>query len=207
LCRETEENNVWTELRKPVAGILLFDDVEVLDFAGPYEVLVAARRANDESYFEVVTVAERREVTCWGGLQVTAGHTFDTCPKLDFLIVPGGPGAREKRPDVQAAPLAFLIARQSELGALASVCTGSFLLARAGILDGRRATTHTRRIDLFRSEFPQIDVVQEKVVDLGNILTAGGVSSGIDLALYLIEREFGTEARVAEAIRLDGPWK
>ncbi len=198
---------MWTEARKPVAGIMLFDDVEVLDFAGPYEVLVAARRSENDPYFDVVTVAERREVTCWGGLQVIADHTFQSCPKLDFLIVPGGPGAREKRPEVQAAPIAFLGERLDELGALASVCTGSFLLGRAGILDGRRATTHTRRIEFFRGEFPQVDVVHEKVVDLGSLITAGGVSSGIDLALHLLEREFGPEARANEAVRLDGPWK
>ncbi|MGE0058935.1 MAG: DJ-1/PfpI family protein [Dehalococcoidia bacterium] len=198
---------MWTEARKPLAGIMLFDDVEVLDFAGPYEVLVAARRSEQDPYFEVVTIAERREVTCWGGLQVIADHTFQTCPELDFLIVPGGPGAREKRPEVQAAPIAFLGERLEELGALASVCTGAFLLGRAGILDGRRATTHPRRLELFRSEFPHVDLVQEKVVDLGALITAGGVSSGIDLALHLLGREFGPEARANEATRLDGPWK
>ena len=94
---------------------MLFDDVEVLDFAGPYEVLVAARRADNDPYFEVVTVAEKRDVTCWGGLRVTADHTFSSCPKLDFLIVPGGPGAREKLPEVQAAPIAFILERREEL--------------------------------------------------------------------------------------------
>lgn len=198
---------MWTEARTPRAGILLFDDVEVLDFAGPYEVLAAARRADDEPYFEVLTMAERPDVICWGGLQVTAAHTFTACPQLDFLIVPGGPGAREKRPEVQEAPMTFLRQRQPQLASLASVCTGSFLLARAGILDGKRATTHPRRLDLFRAEFPRVDLVHEKVVDLGTLITAGGVSSGIDLALHLLEREFGTDARAAEALRLDGPWK
>ncbi len=197
---------MWSETRKPLAGIMLFDDVEVLDFAGPYEVLVAARPSENNAYFDVVTVAERLDVTCWGGLKVTVDHTFETCPKLDVLIVPGGPGAREKLPDLQKAPISFLHARRPELDALASVCTGAFLLGRAGLLDGQRATTHTRRIDLFRSEFPQVEVVQEKVVDLGSLLTAGGVSSGIDLALYLLERYFGPEARSNEAKRLDGPW-
>lgn len=197
---------MWTEARKPLAGIMLFDDVEVLDFAGPYEVLVAARPSEDNPYFDVVTVAEKLDITCWGGLKVTADHTFKTCPRLDFLIVPGGPGARLKLPEQQQAPLQFIADRRSELDSLASVCTGAFLLGRAGVLDGVKATTHTRRLDLFREEFPQVDTVHEKVVDLGSIITAGGVSSGIDLALYLLERNFGMEARKAEAIRLDGPW-
>lgn len=198
---------MWTEARRPVAGILLFDDVEVLDFAGPYEVLVAARPSEANPYFDVVTVAELLDLTCWGGLKVTADHTFATCPKLDILVVPGGPGARLNLPDLQRAPIEFIRQRRGELDALASVCTGSFVLGRAGMLDGVRATTHTLRIDLFRGEFPAIDVVHEKIVDLGSIITAGGVSSGIDLALHLLERCFGTDARRREAARLDGPWR
>jgi len=198
---------VWSEARKPVAGILLFDGVEVLDFAGPYEVLAGARPSEDNPYFEVLTVAERTDVSCWGGLRVTADHTFDICPPLDVLIVPGGPGAREKLPELQAAPIAFVRERQASLDILASVCTGAFLLGRAAILDGAKATTHTRRLGLFRGEFPAIEVVHEKIVDLGAVITAGGVSSGIDLALHLLGRYFGPEARAAEARRLDGPWE
>jgi transcriptional regulator GlxA family with amidase domain len=198
---------MWAESRKPVAGILLFDDVQVLDFAGPYEVLSMARRDDGDSYFKALTVAEQRDVLCAGGLRVTADYVFDGCPLLDFLIVPGGAGAREKRPEVQKAPIEFILERRAEVEVLASVCTGAFLLGRAGILDGMRATTHTRRLDLFRSEFPQVDLVHEKIVDLGPLITAGGVSSGIDLGLHLLERFFGPEARKAEAAALDGPWK
>lgn len=185
---------------------MLFDGVEVLDFAGPYEVFAGARDPNNSPYFETVTVAPAPEVVCWGGLRVLADHTFADCPALDVLVVPGGPGAREKLPEAQAPLLAFMRERQPQLLSLASVCTGAFLLGRLGVLDGQRATTHTRRIDLFRSEFPDVDVAAGKVVDLGRIITAGGVSSGIDLALHLLEREFGAEARRVEAARLDGPW-
>jgi transcriptional regulator GlxA family with amidase domain len=89
---------------------------------------------------------------------------------------------------------------------VASVCTGAFLLGRAGLLDGRRATTHTSALARLRSEFPAASVVEAKVVDEGAILTAAGVSSGIDLALHLLQRWFGPEARARAAANLDGPW-
>ncbi len=198
---------MWTESRKPVAAILLFDDVEVLDFAGPYEVLTAARRSADQPYFEVFTVAESNEVNCTGGLRVLADHTLANCPPCDLLIVPGGAGARERWPEPQAPLLRFIQDRTKAVQILASVCTGAFLLGRAGLLDQRRATTHTRRIDLFREEFPLVETVKEKVVDLDGLITAGGVSSGIDLSLHIIERWFGPEARRESATILDGPWQ
>ena len=198
---------MWTESRKPVAAILLFDDVEVLDFAGPYDVLNAARRSANDPYFDVFTVAENLEVTCTGGLQVIADHKLAACPPCDLLVVPGGGGAREHRPEMQTAPLQFIQERSASAEILASVCTGAFLLGRAGLLDMRRATTHTRRIELFRAEFPSVETVKEKVVDLGGLITAGGVSSGIDLSLHIIERWFGVAARREAASVLDGPWQ
>jgi transcriptional regulator GlxA family with amidase domain len=89
---------------------------------------------------------------------------------------------------------------------IASVCTGAFLLGRAGLLEGRRATTHSAALEALRRELPTADVVAAKVVDEGAILTAGGVSSGIDLALHLFERWFGPAARARAAQGLDGPW-
>ncbi len=89
---------------------------------------------------------------------------------------------------------------------MASVCTGAFLLGRAGLLDGHRVTTHTSALEPLRLEFPGADVVAAKVVDEGAILTAAGVSSGIDLALHLLERWFGVEARSRATANLDGPW-
>ncbi len=198
---------MWTETRKPVAAILLFDDVEVLDFAGPYDVLKAARRSANDPYFEVFTVAERSEVACTGGLRVIADHALTACPPFDLLIVPGGAGARENRPEIQAAPLQFIQNSAEAVEILASVCTGAFLLGRAGLLEQHRATTHTRRIELFREEFPSVETVKEKIVDLGGLITAGGVSSGIDLSLHIIERWFGVDARREAASVLDGPWQ
>ena len=197
----------WAEARRPRAGILVFDGVEVLDFAGPFEVFSCARRSNGNLYFEALTVAEKPEITCVGGLVVRPAVLLADCPPLDLLIIPGGPGAREKRDDGHQPLIDFILTREPAAQVVASVCTGSFILARSGLLDGKTATTHASRLDRFRGEFPRVTVEHGKVVDHGHIVTAGGVSSGIDLALHILEQWFGPEARAAEAVRLEGPWR
>jgi len=189
----------------PRVGILLFEQVEPLDFAGPYEVLACSRDAEGGPRFAVRTLAPTREVTCMGGLRVLADDLLAEAPPLDILIAPGGPGARE--PVGDAAPvLTFLREQATRLQVLASVCTGSYWLARAGLLEGREATTHSLRLADFAAKFPAVLVVGEKIVDRGAVITAGGVASGIDLGLHLLERFHGPEARRREAVRLDGPW-
>ncbi len=192
--------------RRPLVGILVFDDVEVLDFAGPYEVCSGSRGPDGRAYVDVLTVGTGPVITCRGGLRVQPDRTFDDCPPLDALIVPGGPGADERTPDQDELILPFLRARSRVTPTVASVCTGAFLLGRAGLLDGRRATTHTGALAALRAELPAVDVVAAKVVDEGAILTAAGVSSGIDLMLHLFERWFGADARARAARGLDGPW-
>jgi transcriptional regulator GlxA family with amidase domain len=195
-----------TEDDRPLIGILIFDRVEVLDFAGPFEVLAMARREQGGTpFFRVITVAPREEVTCEGGLKVSASAVLDACPPLTALIVAGGPGAREMTADT-AALVSFIKAQREPGTLVASVCTGAYLLARAGLLDGKRATTHPWRVESFRAEFPAIKVINSKLVEEGEVITAGGVTSGIDLALSLLERWQGKEARRREAWRLDGPW-
>jgi transcriptional regulator GlxA family with amidase domain len=190
-----------------LVGILLFDDVEVLDFAGPYEVCCGTLDPLGQPYVDVVTVGAGAEVTCRGGLRVHPDHVIRECPALDALIVPGGPGADQRTPVQEELILPFLRERARSTQTIASVCTGAFLLGRAGLLDGRRATTHSAALEALRAEFPAIDVVADKVVDEGHIVTAAGVSSGIDLALHLFERWFGAPARARAAQGLDGPWR
>jgi transcriptional regulator GlxA family with amidase domain len=192
---------------RPFVGILLFDDVEVLDFAGPYEVCSGTSRPSGLPYVSVITVGPRVEVRCRGGLRVWPDYVFEDCPALDALIVPGGPGADERTPVQDDLILPFLRERAASTATVGSVCTGAFLLGRAGLLDGRRATTHSSALEALRREFPLVEVVEAKVVDEGRILTAAGVSSGIDLALHLFERWFGPEARARAAAGLDGPWE
>ncbi len=184
-------------------GILLFDDIEVLDFAGPYEVFSCARNEQEESYFKLTTIAEKEHVVCRGGLTVSPEYSLETAPHLDILIIPGGPGARKAPPP----DLALYIRKLSETGCiLATVCTGAYFLAHLGLLNGKKATTHTAwQADLVR-QFPDINVVADKIVDIGRIVTAGGVTTGIELGLHILERYFGPEARRREAARLDGPF-
>ncbi len=182
-------------------GILIFDGVELLDFAGPYEVFSSARDSVDsrERPLDVFAIAESMEaVTCRNGLVVQPRYTLAECPPLDILLLPGGQGTRTA---IDRAPLIAWIAERAASTALTtSVCTGSFLLAKAGLLDGKAATTHWASIERLRHDFPQLDVRDDvRWVDEGEIVTSAGVSAGIDMALYLLQRLYGPEAANATA--------
>lgn len=185
-------------------GIMLYDEVEVLDFAGPFEVFSLARRADGEKAFCVHTVAQaKRAIHARGGLTVTPEHDFGTVPPLDALIVPGGWGAEEVELH-NPAVLAFVNAvyRRPET-TVASVCTGAFILAEAGLLSGRAATTHWMDLDRLAREYPQVAVRHGvKFVDEGRVLTAGGISAGIHLALHLVSRWAGRDVAVDTAHRM-----
>ncbi len=187
------------------AGVLLFPQVEVLDFAGPFEVLGRATADDGHPCFRALTLGPTPEVECVDGLRVRPHCTLEAAPALDILVVPGGPGAREP---LELEPvLSFIQEQAARVEVVASVCTGSYWLARAGLLDGLAATTHRLRLEDFAAAFPQVRVVPQKIVDHGRVITAGGVASGVDLGLHLVERFFGEKARRREAVRLDGPWK
>jgi transcriptional regulator GlxA family with amidase domain len=186
-------------------GILVFPNVEVLDFCGPFEVfsiarLNEARRREEPSPFEVVLVAERAGVvTATGGLKVVPDWTIDECPPLDVLVVPGGYGTRTEISNERL--VAWIAERGRGVETLTSVCTGSMLLGRAGLLDDRRATTHWRSLDWMRETFPDVEVVaDEHVVSDGRVLTSAGVSAGIDMALLVVARYCG-EAVARETAR------
>ena len=163
-------------------GIVLFDDAEELDWAGPWEVLTTACRDGDR----VVTVSERLgPVRCANGLRVLPDHSFEDCPRLDVVVVPGGLGAWV---EMRNEAMTSFLATQAEHAAwTTSVCTGSFVLHGAGLLEGRRATTHWATFDELRSYAPDVELDPDArwVVD-GNVVTAAGVSAGIDMALWLV---------------------
>jgi putative intracellular protease/amidase/ribosomal protein S18 acetylase RimI-like enzyme len=186
--------------------ILMFDRVEVLDFAGPHEVFSLATGKSGERLCSVETVGVRSQVTCTGGLTVSVDFGLAECPAADLLVVPGGPGARIPDPG-HSELVSFLTVAPQKFPLITSVCTGSFLLARAGLLAGLSATTHPDRMDEFRAEFPRISLQSDKIVDHPALITAGGISSGIDLALHVLERWFGCDCRAEVARRLDGAWK
>lgn len=163
-------------------GIVLFEDAEELDWAGPWEVLTMACKDGDR----VVTVAETMEpIRCAKGLRVLADHTFGDSPPLDVIVVPGGNGTRAEMKN--PAMLEFVTAQAARSEWTASVCTGSFVLWAAGLLEGRRATTHWAAIDELQAHAPELRIEpgERWVVD-GNVVTAAGVSAGIDMALWLV---------------------
>jgi transcriptional regulator GlxA family with amidase domain len=164
-------------------GILLFDDAKELDFAGPWEVFSAAAEVDGES--RVVSVAEQgRAVRCAKGLRVLPDHTFEDAPALDVVLVPGGQGTRR---EVQNP---VLIDWLRKVGAsctwVTSVCTGALLLHEAGFARGRRVTTHWAFVEPLRKRGDVTVLERVRYVRDGNVVTAAGVSAGIDMALWLV---------------------
>jgi transcriptional regulator GlxA family with amidase domain len=180
-------------MRRNVA-ILIFDDVEVLDFAGPFEVFAVTDELRAGSAYRVFTVAGSvSPVRARNGLTVVPDFSCASNPAPDLLVVPGGFGTRAL---LRSSELIQWIREQAAAAELTmSVCTGSLLLAKAGLLDGLRATTHHEVLDLLRELAPASTVLSdERFVDNGRILTAAGVSAGIDCALHVVERQLGIAA-------------
>ena len=201
--RETHVRNV---------GILIFDDVEVLDFCGPFEVFSVARPAGQaadaDRLFVVQTVAEEdRLIRCRGGLLVqphltTAGAAPGT---FDIVVVPGGQGTRRER--LNSRLLDWLAAHAERTELLTSVCTGAFLLAERGLLDGRRATTHWASIGFMRQHYPAVTLVEDRrFVEEGRVITSAGVSAGIDMSLHVVARLHGRETAAWTARRMEYEW-
>ena len=190
--------------------IVIFDGVEELDFCGPYEVFSVANRMAASSQFAVpysLTLVGEHDgpVTCAGGLRVLPDATIAQRAEPEILIVPGGAGTRRGEDIEPVVRFIKEIAPQCEI--VASVCTGALLLARAGSLDGHRATTHWASIDFLQQRYPAITVVREnRFVDEGKIITAGGISAGIDLALHVVARTAGRELAVLTARRMEYAW-
>jgi transcriptional regulator GlxA family with amidase domain len=198
-------------MKRRHVGIVVFDDVEVLDVCGPFEVfsvtrLDESRRREDPSPFEVLLLAERSDVVAAsGGFKMTPHLTLADSPPLDVLLVPGGWGTR--REIHNTGLLEWIGARGRQVPLLTSVCTGSMLLGHAGLLDGRRATTHWRSLDWMRDSFPQVTVERDlHVVEDGNVLTSAGISAGIDLALRVVARMHGEAIARATARQMEYPY-
>jgi cyclohexyl-isocyanide hydratase len=172
-------------------GLLLFPNLTQLDLAGPYEVF--ARMPGSEVHLVAETAAPVRSEF---GLTLTPTATYDTCPPLDLVCVPGGLGVNALLTD--AATLDFLRRAAAEARYVTSVCTGALLLGAAGLLRGRRAATHWTAREFLRA-FGAEPVAERVVVD-GNVITGGGVTAGIDFALRVVAEIAGRE--VAEAIQL-----
>ncbi len=183
-------------------AIFLFDDVEVLDFAGPFEVFsTAGYRLMDELPFNVFTVAEKSQINARNNLAILPTYTFDNCPDIDILLVPGGGGyhadgtAYGSRREMDNMLAINWIKQKSETAALVlSVCTGALLLAKAGLLEGLKATTHYRAFDQLRAVAPNTEVIENvRYVDNGKVILSAGVSAGIDMSFYVVSKLLGAD--------------
>jgi transcriptional regulator GlxA family with amidase domain len=173
-------------------AVVLFDGAEELDWAGPWEVLAAWAQGWPDDGVEIYTVADATEVRCAKGLRVLADHTWETAPKPDLVVWPGGSGTLAQRDD--AATLERIRALRAAGALMTSVCTGSLVYAAAGLLRDRPATTWWGRLDTLAELDPTIDVrPDDRFVDSGEIVTAAGVSAGIDMALHLVARLHSVE--------------
>lgn len=180
-------------------GIVMFDGVQIIDFAGPYEVFGNAG-------FGVVTVSpDGKPVTTAMGLKVTPDASFATAPPFDVLLIPGGDVADAQR---DARVLDFVRQRSVPAKQVLSVCTGAFILGATGLLDGDKATTFTPRIDELAKAFPKIQVIRDvRWADNGKLVTSAGLSSGIDAALHVVAKIRGTDEARTVALRLEYDWK
>jgi transcriptional regulator GlxA family with amidase domain len=188
-------------------GILVFEDVEVLDFCGPFEVFSVTGRQIAPGSFNVFTVANVPGVVlARNGLSVNAQYTLADAPPIDLLLISGGQGTR---PLMHDAPLVEWIGQRAAAAELVlSVCTGALLLAKAGLLEGLTATTHHGALGLLREVAPGTNVRDDvRYVDNGRVITSAGVAAGIDMSFHVIDRLLGRETATAAARYIEYPWQ
>lgn len=200
--------------KKLSVGILLFPNVEVLDFAGPFEVFSrtrteagpASRRTDDKAPFKVFTVSQdgpEKTLLATGNLQVTADYSLAAAPDIDILVIPGGFGTRlllDHEPTLD-----WIKNRAASAQLVTSVCTGALLLAKAGLLDGKRATTHWAALDVLEEETKVTVDRKLRWVEDGNVVTSAGVAAGVDMAFHIVERVCGKEVADETAHYIEYP--
>lgn len=193
-------------------GILIFDDVEVLDFCGPFEVFSVTRRegvstANEaDRPFAVFTIAQKSGIVkARGGLLVQPHFGLENHPPIDILVVPGGQGTRKEIDNPVIIEWIERVTNESKIKT--SVCTGAFLLAKAGRLENLRATTHWASLDRFQQDFPRVTVIRNtRWVDEGDYITSAGVEAGIDMSLHVVERLLGRRIAEQTARMMEYEW-
>ncbi|WP_112182558.1 DJ-1/PfpI family protein [Paraliobacillus zengyii] len=188
-----------------LVGLFLFNEVEVLDFAGPFEVLsITEDPVTKEKPFQVKTVSEDGMlIKARNGLKVQPDYSFETAPLFDIVIIPGGYGADHIEIE-NPVVINWIQAQSSQIEILASVCTGSFLLAKAGLLDNLKATTHWMDIKILQRKFPKVHVLSNvKYVDEGSIITSAGISAGIQMSLHIVRRLLNEEIALQTVKRME----
>lgn len=190
-------------------AIVIFDDVEVLDFAGPFEVFSVTGRRRKLEPFDVYTVAERlAPVAARNGLSINPRYSFADCPPPEILVIPGGYGTRREMKNAMMLKWVARVAPACEL--VLSVCTGALVLGAGGLLDDREATTHFMAFDELRAIAPHTNVREDRrIVDNGKIILSAGVSAGIDMSLHVVARLLGVEVarETARYMEYEGNWE
>lgn len=182
-------------------AIVVFDDVQLLDFTGPFEVFSTAAAEMPPNPFRVTETysvgLSERVIRTSGGLEIRPGFTIENCPAPDILIVPGGLGSR--RLIKHQRFMQWLREQHESVQAIASVCTGALALGAAGLLNGRQATTHHCAFNELISIAPDVHLVRDKrYVQDGNVWTSGGISAGIDMSLAMLRSFLNDDSAVIE---------
>jgi transcriptional regulator GlxA family with amidase domain len=189
-------------------GLFLFDEIELLDFAGPYEVFSVTSELSDYTLFRVFSVSEDgEEIRTVNGLKVQPDFAFDNHPPIDILIIPGGVGTKKEMD--RSAIVEWIRWNNDRAKMTVSVCSGARILARMGLLDGMEVTTHHEVLDEIRRIAPSVTLNPEaRFVDNGRILTAGGISAGIDVALHIVRKLHGDQIADRTARYMEyGDWQ
>lgn len=194
------------DMKKNV-GIFIFDNMEVLDFAGPYEVFAITGQRAGEGSFQVFTVAEKEgPVSAVNGLGINPDYSFSNSLPIDILIIPGGIGTRALIKNDTVIAWVKKASAQAEL--ILSVCSGALVLAQAGLLANKNATTHHGCLDLLKELAPSVKVHADKrFLDNGDIITSAGISAGIDMSLYVVARLLGREQALETAHHMEYMWQ
>ncbi len=196
-------------------AVLIFDDVEVLDFCGPFEVFSVTGQRDNSAPFHVYTVAEKPTIIARNNLSINPSYQLSNCPQPDILVVPGGGG---KRPDgtpfgtrremLNDTLLDWINQLYPQTEHLLSVCTGALILAKANLIEHRATTTHHGAFDELRRVAPNADIRQgERIVDSGKIIFSGGISAGIDAAFYLVAKLLGPAVAQETATYMEYNWQ
>ncbi|WP_370981142.1 DJ-1/PfpI family protein [Agaribacterium sp. ZY112] len=187
-------------------GIFIYENAEVLDFSGPFEVFsTASRLSNPEGLFHVFLVAEENASVCArGGYNINPHYDFNNHPKIDLLIVVGGIHTEEMK---KTKVIDWVSTTSKSATIVASVCTGAFLLAKAGLLSNLKVTTHWEDIEDLRNAYPDLTVIEnQRWVDQGKFVTSGGISAGIDMSLHLVSRVVDLELAEKTARQMEFEW-
>ena len=196
-------------------AILIFDDVEVLDFCGPFEVFSVTGKRDGSNPFNVYTVAARTPTVARNSFSVNPTYTLETCPQPDILVIPGGGGRHAdgtpfgtRREMHNQTLLAWINQQYLQAEHVLSVCTGALILAKAGLVENIPATTHHGALDELRRIAPTAQIRADfRVVDSGKLIFSGGISAGIDAAFYLVAKLLGKQVALETATYMEYSWR